>query len=209
MIAIFPALNAMQKKLQKYYSLTDGPDVYANALILNPRWKSTLFRQRSWESHMEKDYKEACREEFMSHYNDFDTPEELMESPKQTGQKRSYNEMEDDEEDIRQFAEMIGSSRQDNSQNQYDRYIREPCIETNQSSLSYWRSQASGGEFSKLSRMIRDYFAVPPTSAGIERQFSHSGFVVIPLRNRLISTTISDIMMYKNHLFHQGKPLND
>src|SRR5437667_11579238 len=51
--------------------------------------------------------------------------------------------------------------------------------------------------YPKLSKMARDVLAVPVTSAGIEREFSISGRVVTKQRNRLMPTTIRDLMQYK------------
>ena len=55
--------------------------------------------------------------------------------------------------------------------------------------------------------MARDYLAVPATGAGVEREFSKSGRVATSLRSRLSSNTITDIMLYKNHLARQDKDL--
>ena len=55
--------------------------------------------------------------------------------------------------------------------------------------------------------MARDYFAVPATGAGVEREFSKSGRVATSLRSRLSSKTITNIMLYKNYLEREHKEL--
>jgi len=55
--------------------------------------------------------------------------------------------------------------------------------------------------------MVRDTLAVPATGAGVERQFSCSGRIITPLRNRLEPETVKEIMMYKNHLAREKEEL--
>lgn len=55
--------------------------------------------------------------------------------------------------------------------------------------------------------MVRDTLAVPPTGAGVERQFSLSGAVVTSSRGRLIPETIEMIMMHKNKMHREKRSL--
>jgi hypothetical protein len=55
--------------------------------------------------------------------------------------------------------------------------------------------------------MMRDTLAVPATGAGVERQFSCSGRIITPLRNRLEPEMTKEIMMYKNHLAWEKQEL--
>jgi hypothetical protein len=48
--------------------------------------------------------------------------------------------------------------------------------------------------------MARDVFAVPPSGAGVEREFSIAGKVATSQRNQLHANTITAIMIYKNYL---------
>jgi hypothetical protein len=48
--------------------------------------------------------------------------------------------------------------------------------------------------------MARDIFAVPPSGAGVEREFSIAGRVATWQRNQLHANTITAIMIYKNYL---------
>jgi len=49
--------------------------------------------------------------------------------------------------------------------------------------------------------------AVPSTAAGVEREFSMSGRVATAGRAQLNPETITQVMMYKNHLLREGRPL--
>jgi hypothetical protein len=69
--------------------------------------------------------------------------------------------------------------------------------------LSWWAS--TGKFYSKLGMMARDTYSVPPSSAGIEREFSISGRVITKQRNRLAPKTIQDIMQVKRWLARHGK----
>ena len=80
-----------------------------------------------------------------------------------------------------------------------------PRIERKIRTLDWWRQAAQ--QFPKLALMARDYFAVPATGAGVEREFSKSGRVATSLRSRLSSKTITNIMLYKNYLAREHKEL--
>ena len=124
------------------------------------------------------------------------------------GQKRPHFTIDDDEDDINSdddYENLRQSLPHRSTFNEYDHYVQLPRIEKRIRTLDFWRH--SSGPFMKLSRMARDYFAVPATGAGVERQFSGSGRVVTPARSRLSATTISDIMMYKNHLTRLRKDI--
>jgi hypothetical protein len=57
--------------------------------------------------------------------------------------------------------------------------------------------------------MVRDVYAVPVSSAGVEREFSKGGKIAVPSRARLDTDTIEQSMMYKSYLVRTGKPLEE
>jgi hypothetical protein len=151
-------------------------------------------------------YKDIYRREFLSYYDNLEESEMISEPESSIGQKYSYQIMAEDEEEMRLFEELQGSLINTPSAiNEYDRYINLSQINTPDSILIYWKENSK--DFPKLSRMTRDYLAIPSTSAGIERQFNRSGNIIRPLRNRLSPETISDIMMYKDYLARKGRVL--
>ena len=203
MKAVHPALVVMKHKLKKYYGKTHGPHVYANSLILNPRWKLSLFQQDSWEDSDVEKYRNQCREKFMKDYDGIN-----ITTHSTLGQKRTHSAIEDHEDDQdsdEDYENLRQSIRSEAIFNEYDHYVQLPRIERKIRTLEYWH-QASQ-QFPKLHLMARDYLAVPATGAGVERVFSGSGRVVTAGRSRLNATTISDIMMYKDHLVRQRKEL--
>src|SRR5437762_11888511 len=56
--------------------------------------------------------------------------------------------------------------------------------------------------------MAHDMFAVLVTGAAVERIFSKSGCVTSWTQAQLNPKTITEIMLYKDHLSRQGRPLN-
>ena len=57
--------------------------------------------------------------------------------------------------------------------------------------------------------MFRDIMAIPPTGAGVERQFSKSGRVATWTRSRLNARTISEIILFKNFLARKGDMISE
>jgi hypothetical protein len=55
--------------------------------------------------------------------------------------------------------------------------------------------------------MVHDTLAVPPTGAGVEREFSKSGRVASWTQSRLNAETISQVMIYKNFLARGGREI--
>ena len=197
-------VEKMSLKLQKYYTRTNLPSAYSDSCILEPKGKLLLFQQAGFGGeqggrYAEK-YKQECRERYVKHYE----PVDLGNSNPRKRQHES--DSDDDDEDYRSFLqqnlrELVAE------QNEFDRYLASPPpADEKTRTLSYWKSQAP--TFPHLSLMARDTFAVPATGAGVERIFSKSGRVASWTRARLNPKTITEIMLYKDHLSRQGRPLN-
>ena len=79
-----------------------------------------------------------------------------------------------------------------------DTYLDEPVIEDgpNFDLLDYWRVHST--RFPNLSRMARDYLAVPGTSTPSERAFSAGRQLITDFRCRLKAETITACMLLKN-----------
>jgi hypothetical protein len=71
--------------------------------------------------------------------------------------------------------------------------------------LDWWKLHHH--EFPHLGRMASDVFSVPPSGAGVEREFSIAGRIATWQRNRLHASTITAIMMYKNYMKRINRPL--
>jgi hypothetical protein len=57
--------------------------------------------------------------------------------------------------------------------------------------LDYWRKNAF--RFKTLSRVARDYLAIPGTSVPIEEKFSLADELITTKRNRLLPETINEV----------------
>lgn len=137
----------------------------------------------------------------MEEYDDIDMP-----SSPSIGQKRSYSIFEDDDIDSDEEYEKLRQSLDSQATfNEFDNYIQLPRIERKIKILDWWRQAAE--QYPRLARMARDYFAVPATDAGVEREFSKSRRIATAQRSRLSSKTITNIMLYKNYLTRQDKKL--
>ena len=93
------------------------------------------------------------------------------------------------------------------SENHFDRYYNSLIVmHENETALAWWTRNAPN--YPDLALMFRDIMAVPPTGAGVEREFSKSGRVAIWARSRLNAGTISEIMLFKNFLARKGEELS-
>lgn len=81
---------------------------------------------------------------------------------------------------------------------EFDLYISEPVVEnhSNFQVLEYWKLNAY--RFPHLSRMARDYLAVPGTSTPSERAFSGGRQLITDFRCSLSAETIAACMLLKN-----------
>ena len=122
------------------------------------------------------------------------------------GQKRPHSVFED-EDDIDSDVEYEKLHQSVNSQpfNEFDNYIQLPRIERKIRTLDWWRQAAQ--QYPKLALIARDYFGVPATEVGVEREFNKSERVATSLRSCLSSKTITNIMLYKNYLAREHKEL--
>ena len=112
--------------------------------------------------------------------------------------KRKYDDLEDDEEnDFRAKLHHLAAKRV--NQNEFDRYIELPIEDSDDLDILEWWKLNEKVYF-HLARMARDVYAVPATGAGVERQFSKSGRVVIWARALLNPDAICETMMYKDYL---------
>jgi hypothetical protein len=82
-------------------------------------------------------------------------------------------------------------------QSEFNVYLSEPVTEdhSNFKVLDYWKINSA--RFPNLSRMARDYFAVPGTSTPSERAFIGGRLLITDFRCRLSGETITACMLFK------------
>jgi len=82
-------------------------------------------------------------------------------------------------------------------QEEYSTYIIEPLSDFTQldEALSFWKQNSC--RYPTLSRMARDYYAIPASSAPAERLFSTAGHLNSKKRNRTASKTLEMKVLFK------------
>ena len=149
-----------------------------------------------------ENYRHDCRTRFIDEYSTLHLDSPFVNASRDRKRKHDDDDMEDDEVYEQLFENLGASDGVGMDGNEYDTYVSAPRIAYKTTSLQYWKENER--QFSHMARMARDVFAVPATGAGVERQFSRSGRIATALRCRLLPSTISAIMMYKDHLARTG-----
>jgi hypothetical protein len=196
------ACQAMRQKLVQYY--TDANHfVFSEAIILDPTIKTRLFETRTYQQYgldYKTIYTDQMRRRFESTYADLDIGD--APSIASSGMKRKR---EDDFVD--DFKRTLLEDMNTKPENEFDRYLQAPNSTDIRSTLDYWRLNCF--DFPRMAMMVRDVYAVPASSAGVEREFSKGGKIAIPTRARLNPDTIEEAMMYKAYLDRKGKPIDE
>jgi hAT family C-terminal dimerisation region len=195
------AIQAMYSKLSIYYSKTNFPYVYADAMILDPRCKLALFGERSWSDFDTEVYVEDFRQRFELNYlgRSKATSTAVVQTNKRTIHDVEGDAPNDDEAEFRQMLSSRPSDR-DTTKNAFDRYMGISNDANIGSCLEYWKSNEKS--LADMALMARDSLAVAASGCSVERLFSVSGRVSTWQRARLNDTTIRDLMIYKsvNHI---------
>jgi len=161
--------------------------IYADAMILNPRCKLSIFSEETWSDVDPTQYTEGCRRRFETEYKSSGTV-----GTSSHGKRPAPDDIDDDDE----FQAMLAQRAAKRSRlDDYQRYMSIPNDPRIKSALSYWK--AHGPSFPDLAMMARNTLAVPASGCSVERMFSVSGRVATWQRSRLRDSTIADIVMYK------------
>ena len=191
-------LEAMETTLRQYYSATELPTVYGDAMILNPRCKLSIFNTATWDATQGQSYSEACRERFIKDYCSNSAPADT-ENPR-SGTKRPCT-------DDAEFNALLAARTTKRVKNDYDHYIDTPNDVTLRSPLEWYK--ANHASVPDLAKMARDVLAVPASGSAVERVFSVSGRIATWQRNRLSAETISSLMMFKCGMKDTNWPVPD
>jgi hypothetical protein len=82
-----------------------------------------------------------------------------------------------------------------NGETELNAYMRVQQVANDTDPLMWWKQHQQ--EFPRLARMVRQYLAVPASSASPERLFSSVGLVKSDLWGRLLDSTLIDVMWAK------------
>jgi hAT family C-terminal dimerisation region len=181
--------------LRTYYDKTSTlPFIYADAMILNPRIKLSIFNLESWGDEDANYYKAQTRDRFVQNYIDERVQE--SDSPSQCPRDSQANtEVHDDDDYLQHVRKRLKTANE--RECEFDTYIANPYGDPDICDpLAWWRENESN--YPRLSRMARDYLAVPPSGCAVEREFSVSGRIATWQRNRLSTERICASMMYKS-----------
>jgi hypothetical protein len=200
---LITALEYMRLHLAKYYKKTKKPGVYSDSMILHPRIKLQLFRTQTWATTDADKYAKQCRERYD---RDYASLEGVTDQATYTGlpHKRKSKDLDDDDMAYEAFMQSLEDTTPDTS-HELERYLNKPREPGVVCALDWWRVHHR--EYPRLARMARDVFSVPPSGAGVEREFSIAGRVATWQRSRLHASTITAIMMYKNYLKRINRPV--
>lgn len=200
---LISALDKMREHLAKYYAKTGKPGVYSDSMILHPRLKLQLFRTQSWAVEDAENYAKECRERYDLEYAGLDG---MSDTATTTGltRKRKATALDDEDMAYEAYMQSLEDTTPDTT-HELDKYLNQKRETHVVCALDWWKMHHH--EFPRLGRMARDVFSVPPSGAGVEREFSIAGRIATWQRNRLHASTITAIMMYKNYMKRINRPL--
>ena len=205
--ALIPAYDAMHSKLSKYYSGTEKPDVYRDAMILDPHLKLHLTTNMDWSGcqvgeYCGDGYSRACWQRFIAQYQESEIqPEPNSSCPRKCPLMAVITDDDD-------FEQMLSLLPRDFISNKYNIYINAPRSNEKGDILQIWK-RLSKTKYLHLGLMVGDILAVSATRAGVKCQFSKSGKVETTYRACINLITTTDIMMYKDYLKRRGKALSE
>ena len=92
------------------------------------------------------------------------------------------------------------NNRENSSLDEVDKYI-EMQVEDNEvhtDPLSFWKQKQQRVAFPNLTRLACRFFAIPCSSAAVERQFSAAGQIVTQRRSNLDPSTVNNILFLRS-----------
>ena len=177
------AANAAFAKLNKYYNISS--ELCTIATVLDPRLKLNFYKADVGTS--AEDPKEILS--YVKSFYDRDYGVHEVTS-KNTSSRKTL--------DI--FQSIYKTPETSINRSEFDIYMSEAVVDNypNFKVLDYWKINSD--RFPNLSRMARDYLAVPGTSTQSERAFSGGRQLITDFRCSLSGETITACMLLKNWL---------
>lgn len=163
-----------KQKLLDYYSKTDSTPLYAVATAMDPRMRFDWWGANDWGEYI-KLSKDMVTDIWNHHYKGKEGPIEL-------------------DVDTERQMKMFGIKKK---AGELDEYVHEGSMlvscKNEPPELMYWRAQTE--RWPNLSRMARDYLAIPVTSTPAERCFSQAKYALPPERNSLAPSNIRQLVI--------------
>lgn len=174
------SLDAGHTKLLKYYDKADSSPVYIAAVILNPRFKWTLFDR--WEETTKKRAKDVLMRFWRAAYRS------------NTGipQREPHPASNINNTFFRWLDNSLAVSQDDSTVDELDKYLRNdiPVTFTDGGAREWWLEPAQRIQYPLLSRMAVDILSIPAMSSEVERLFSTSKKTISEGRWKLKPLTI-------------------
>lgn len=152
------AARASFEKLTKYYDISS--DVCTVVTVLDPRLRLEFHRQQQFAATPQKAEHIIYALDDKKYLEDY-APLSMTTSSDNQRAFPSAN---------RRMSEKKFKNRKVATKNEFKEYCSQACLNEDIQPLNWWRENAK--VFPNPARMVRDYLAVPGTSAGSERAFS-------------------------------------
>jgi hypothetical protein len=172
--ALKNAIQAAHDKLRTYYGQA-WADMYAIAVILDPRLKTNYYRANKWERHLVAQSKNAL----LRAVEAYGTGEEPR-----SGQADAVVHLGRMDQEIFQDWKR----RRVEEECEMKSYLAIRTASPGENVLEWWKYHS--GEYPCLARIARDYLAIPATSVPAERVFSGGADLVTDKRGSLNEDTI-------------------
>nr|GAT43317.1 predicted protein [Mycena chlorophos] len=199
------SITVAKRTLNRYYSLTDGSEVYRIAMILHPRYRLSYFRDARWLEEWIVAATTLLRERFEERYNKPPAPASEPSTPVTSEQEQEftspvkvtltpvlhimtliYFEAKNRYKDP-SFKAPTAAALGD----EIERYLASP-VEDVQDPIQWWIERKA--VYPRLSRMAIDYLLIPATSISVERLFSRGRLILNHTRSQLSSESIRALM---------------
>ena len=153
--SIVMAMKLAQKKMDRYYSLTDSSNVYRIAMVLHPGMKLEYFHNQRWQEEWIEEASSLVREEYHAKYEKETNTVEPVREKSTTG--------------FLSFGDLSVATRPRESEIQA--YLNLP-VEAVKDPLLWWMNHKH--VYPNLHRMALDYLSIPGTYSSLHIINTHT-----------------------------------
>lgn len=148
---VLDAIDTMWTKLHKYYDRTECPFAYVNATLLHPALKVRFMEKSDYPIETIELYRKEAEERYIKFYD----PSSYQPGKANRGKKCAHHNSET-------------NSSSDGYENEFTNFMARRHEKDVKNPLHWWANYS--GYFLKLSKMVRDTYSVPVSSAGVEQE---------------------------------------
>ncbi|KAJ8515393.1 hypothetical protein ONZ45_g7180 [Pleurotus djamor] len=188
--AIRASVAVAKRTCNRYYSRTDGSELYRIAMVLHPRYKLSYFEKAEWDLEWQEKARQLVRQVYETRYAGLEVPPPtsgLSESSQTQHSSAAPKRTDNIFDSLPALSAPIAREHRD----ELERYLStDPEMTTNV--IQWWVERRS--MYPRLSRMAIDYLTIPATSVAVERVFSQGRLLISSIRNRLSSQSTRAIL---------------